>query len=420
MRNRITPLLLLTLCLCLAFPSTSAALSARGKSTLRNMQIALRNLQKDPKLFDGKQIVPGARLDRLENHKRVLISNINRAVRYWNRLSAADRADPEAKKAGAKLDEMMAYAKALEKAVKGASQASASADKACRDFEKEAMKSVDRQAMVGLVGLLGDKGKVTYGQVDHVKKAVEAAKAIAAFCAKPQYKDVGKTGCRWMKVGGRDRDPSAWCEAAAKYQELVKQGVMNFVAQQGRTAGAGDVKPDELAKRDGWLTFEGPVTYKGHLFFGEEAKKRLMDKLGPMFAAAGMDNLDDPSLWEAQKAQKDALRAKVDELAPTWKPYRTVGKDYGCGLAKRVIKKWHRKARIAKVGLRDKSWHIRKNALGVPLERTRQGIVFFKIPGEKWCQARSYILTETYKGGGRYQKANGVRIGYVRFQKGCK
>ena len=404
---------------CLA-PQSADALSPRGRGYLRNMQVAMRNVKKDLKLFDGKAIVAGASRSRLESLKRTIISNLNRALRYWNRLSAGDRRDAQVRKVGATIDERTHYAKALEKAMRSMGKASAAADKACRDFEKEAMKSVKRKRMVSLVWLLGDKGKVTYTTAEQVSETMAAAKKIAAFCAKPKYKGVGKVGCRWMKISGRDRDPSAWCEAAAKAKSLVAQGVMNFAAHKAKVGSRLGPDPDKLAKRDGWLMFEGPVTYKSHLYFGEAAKKRLLDKLGPMFKAAGMDGAKDPKLWASQKAAVDTLRAKVDELAPSWKPYRTVGKSYGCRHAKRIIKKWHRKARIKKVGLKYKKWNIRKNALKRPIDRSRQGVIIFKIPGEKWCQARSWVITEKYKGGGRYAKAKGVAIGYVRFQKGCR
>ena len=404
----------------IAAPQVAHALSPRGRSTLRNVKIALRGARKNLRLFDGKRILPGASINSVGIYKRTLFSNLNRATRYWNRLSPADRGTPEASKVGSRLFDLLAYAKALDRALKNARKAAAGADKTCRDFEKEAMGAVDRQAMLGLVWLLQDPGKVTYGNVNLVKKAVAAAKKIKSFCARPKYRNVGKTGCDWMKVRNRDRDPSAWCEAAAKYKSLVKRGVLNFVKQQGRISGGRDPKPRELKRQNGWLPWEGKVTYKSHLYFTEEAKKRLLAKLGPMFAAAEMTNVNNPSIWKRQTEKKAALRAKVDELAPTWGRYPTRGCNYGCRMAKRIIKRWHRKARITKVGLRDKTWHIRKSAIGIPVERTRQGVIIFRIPGEKWCQARSFVLTEPYRGHGRYRRARSVRIGYVRFQKRCK
>ena len=61
-----------------------------------------------------------------------------------------------------------------------------------------------------------------------------------------------------------------------------------------------------------------------------------------------------------------------------------------------------------------KAW---KNALGVPLYRDKVGWAVFKVKGDPFCQARSFSLSEPYKGGGRYQKDRSVSFGSVRWQK---
>ncbi len=76
----------------------------------------------------------------------------------------------------------------------------------------------------------------------------------------------------------------------------------------------------------------------------------------------------------------------------------------------------HSEAHVYATYLSRASWKIHRNSLGVILRRTLPGYVLFKLPADPFCQLRSYTLTESYAGGGTYQKAAGVRFGYIRFQ----
>jgi hypothetical protein len=347
------------------------------------------------------------------------MSNLNRAVRTFNRISAADRGDPAARKAGAQLNDLAKYLNALDKAYKGQAASGANSDNACRAFEKEAMTLENKKVMRSMVLLLKDPGAVQLPRASVVQQWKAVAMAVKAICAQPKYKDVGKVGCRWMKVSGRQRDPSAWCEAASTWKSLVQKAVMNRIKHHTKVFSNIGPSAETLAKREGYLHFEGPVTYKGQLNFGAEAKQKLLGKLKPLMDAAGINDMGNDRLFAKFTAAKDALRAKVDELAPTWKSRPKKGSDYSCAKARRKIKGWHPKAAIKKAYLSG-GWKNRKNALGVPLERSKSGIIIFKLRGEKWCQSRGYVVTETYKGGGRYQKASGVAVGYIRFQKACR
>ena len=110
------------------------------------------------------------------------------------------------------------------------------------------------------------------------------------------------------------------------------------------------------------------------------------------------------------------LRSDAERKAPTWKKPKSKGKDYSCSLAKKQLSRSKTKSTFKSSFLGRNSWKIRKNRLGVPLERTKPGYLFHKPKGQKWCQLTSYTLTEVYAGGGRYKKAKGVRFGFSRFQ----
>ncbi|MCK5800087.1 MAG: hypothetical protein KAI47_23010, partial [Deltaproteobacteria bacterium] len=370
----------------LTFPIQVEAISRRGASALRNVLMTLRNIKKDPKLFDGKSIVAGARMDRIKNYLARSQSNLNRAIRGYNRISAADRGDPAARQAGQQLNDLSKYFKALDKAFKNQSAAGAGADKTCREFEKEAMTLANRKVMRSMVLLLKDPGAVQLPRASIIQNWKAVAVAVKAICDKPEYKNVGKVGCRGMKLGKRQRDPSAWCEAAQTWKKLVQGAVMNRIKHHTKVFSNVGPNANKLQSSEGYMQFEGPVTYKEHMYFGKKAKAKVLGKLKPLLDAAGINSVGNAELFAKFKAAKDALRAKVDELAPTWKSKPNKGKDRSCAMAKRHIKRWHPRASIKKVYLRSAAWNIRKNALGVPLERSKPGIIIFKLPGEKWCQ----------------------------------
>jgi hypothetical protein len=397
-------------------------LSPAGLRAYRNANTALNNVSKDPALFDGKQLGPNARLDRCKNFVRTNKENLNRAVDNFNKIPASDRSAPEVKEMEKKIREMTEYLTAMDAAVQALEQGGKAADDQCRAFENEIMKPVDnRTVMSTLARALQDPAYVQYNRPEQITKALEVVKAVAAVCAKDAYKNVGKVGCNWMKVGGPDRDPSAWCAAAAKGTELVQQAVKAFVKAANERSAKQVMTPEELERGDGWLKYEEAVKFQDHLHFGDVLKAKLLAQFKPAFDAAGLQGADDPALFAGQVDAMDKLRAAVEKLAPTWKLPPAKSCNYGCDKAKTQIVKWYKSAASVSISLKKTimstgEWHITKNALGIPLERSMQGYVLFQVPGEKFCQLRPFTLTETYSGAGKYQKADGVRFGFVRFQ----
>ena len=135
-----------------------------------------------------------------------------------------------------------------------------------------------------------------------------------------------------------------------------------------------------------------------------------------LLTAAGVTDAE-TALWGEQKTRVDALRNEVEKTAGIWKTPEAKLQNYSSDLVKKQILKWHPKASVRQAFISRESWKIHKNALGVTLRRTMPGYVFFKLPEDPLCQLRSYTLTEQYVGAGKFQKAKGVRLGYVRFQK---
>ena len=140
-----------------------------------------------------------------------------------------------------------------------------------------------------------------------------------------------------------------------------------------------------------------------------------MGNVAEVLSAAGIEDSEE-ALWGEQKARLDTLRGEVEKTAGAWQSPAKKADNYSTALAAGQIKEWHGDAQVHDAYLSRDSWKIHKNALGVPDRRTLPGYVIFKLPDDPYCQLRSYTLTEQYAGGGTYQKAGGVRFGYVRFQ----
>ncbi len=61
-------------------------------------------------------------------------------------------------------------------------------------------------------------------------------------------------------------------------------------------------------------------------------------------------------------------------------------------------------------------WGIAKNEYDVPVNRTRWGVVLFKLPADKFCRQVTFSHTEEYQGGGSYVRGKDVVLDKLRFQ----
>jgi hypothetical protein len=110
----------------------------------------------------------------------------------------------------------------------------------------------------------------------------------------------------------------------------------------------------------------------------------------------------------------DELMAEVARLAPRW-TFPASPRDAAVeGMGRQQILKEYPKAAIRGAAMQDATFSIRKNRLGVPLERSKDGFVLYKMPEEKFCRQQAFQYTEPFTGAG-YQKPSGVKLNYVRY-----
>ncbi len=401
----------------------------------------------DQAIFDGQRFVQGVEFQKVSAYYAAFVDELNKAIAAWNKYSDADRASPDIQPIQAKLVAAINWGKAMNavypqleaeheaKAAAAQNQAKqqAALDKAgqaahhakCQAFAKGAVNNTPlRDPMHRMVDLLTNHYPYDLASVKSIDKHRAALTEVAGLCADPQFDEAFFARPCWFNERGpaddlRRNSPKHWCDAAAQRDSLLRQAAINHAAKLNERADSQGVGPDDLQRREGWLTSEQFITYLDVTTVTPEQKKARLAKLGPVLEAAGVTDIAALPIWAADEARKAAFKVRLDQLAPTWDLPANAGSDYSVALAKKIIKKAHPKAKGLTAWLSRATWHIDKNAAGIPTQRTKPGYALFQLPGEPWCQLWSYTLSEGYAGGGKYQKAQGVNLHSVRWQR-CK
>jgi hypothetical protein len=421
-------------------PRKPAPRSASGSGGLSDYQkkLVTKHLKKQEKaIFDGRNFVAGVPYPKIRNYYRSYVGGFGNAVGAWNKkIPASGKKTPDGQKMRNQLVSAKKWATAMKAAIgplekrynekirsQGQAQKrtqqkqqaqSATHKQACRVFLKKAMGPDNRGPMKRLIlqKLHNNQGIGTPAQV---KTHQQAAKRVTSVCNSIDRNALGSS-C-YYSIGGPEKFPRNWCAAAKNADKLIAAAALNSAKRNINIMGSAKVQtPERFLKNDGWLTYEGPVTFKEKLYFGAKAGGGGMKRTQKLLAAAGVKVSKD-ELWGGQKKNVDALRNEVVKTAGTWKIPAAKLKNYSSGLAKNGVLKWHPKAKVHAAFISRKSWKIHRNRLGVILRRTMPGYVIFKLKEDPLCQLRSYTLTEQYVGAGKFAKAAGVRLGYVRFQK---
>ncbi len=418
-------------------PSSGGGMTSYQKQSVTHY-LDGKNMRQDTTIFDGKNFVKGAAYQKVKQYYNGFIRDLNNANNKWNsNISPSAKGSADGKALLERLNDASEWARAMEaqypayekgqlaliqankdskaKAKKAAQADKAEHQKVCRSFMKQAMLPLNRDPITRLIQQLKHNNQ-KIGTPEQVETHAKVAAQVDSVCKGIDYAKLTSKPCYYV-INGPHNDPVNWCEAAAKSGELIKAAALNSAKQTISIVGTASIQsPKEFMDRDGWLTFEGKVTYKDKLFFSSHGRENVMGSVKSLLASVGVENAEE-TLWGEQKGRLDTLRKEVEKTAGTWKSPEEKAGNYSTKLARNQIQKMHPDAKIHKAYLSRASYKIHKNALGVPLRKTMPGYILFKLPDDPFCQLRSYTLTEQYEGGGKYQKASGVRIGYVRFQK---
>lgn len=394
-------------------------------------------MRKDTSIFDGERFVAGVPFEAFEQYYQGYMKNLEQAISAWERqISSSSKSTPDGQALMEQLNGSIEWANAMnaqyaatksdyqtqQQAEQAAQQQAATAaaqneeahKQQCRAFQDAAMKPLSRDPMIRLINQMLHQNS-GLGSVEGVEQHRQVASEVRGVCQAVDYDLIASAPCFYV-LGRPDHDPVHWCGAAAQADDLIRAAVLNQAQQTIEIVGSSTIQSvSEFHEREGWLTMEGPVTFNDKLFFSAHGREAVMENVGAVLLAAGIDDAEG-ALWGEQKARLDTLRAEVEKTAGTWQSPAKEADNYSTALAAEQILEWHGDAEVRDAYLSRESWKIHTNEIGVPDRRTLPGYVLFKLPDDPFCQLRSYTLTEQYAGGGTYQPAGGVRFGYVRFQ----
>lgn len=387
-----------TLLTLLLLSQAAWALSPAGTRGLRNVQTAIGSVQLLPELRQGP--IPGDKMQTAKNLLRDLDSAVSRGKGELDRLSDADRSDPQVAEALRKIEEFAAFRADLQQAIDGAASASAASDAQFRAFREET------RSFATVVGVFR---KGPGGSLEQVKAGVEELAKLDALCRSkyPGIRDDPKLSF------ALNIEPGTWCSVAARREELA------LATYQKATAGAlqpvlAQVKEakDKLAPNNGLLGVDD-LPYQ--LLQNRPAiKARMVERLKPLFDAAGQTMPAD--YFVALDAQLDAFAAEIERLAPTWKFEATHADAATEGGARKAFTEVYKGRSVVKTGLLYGHASIAKTPAGIPTERYRTGALLAKAPGT-WCEYRQFTAHEAYSGGGTYAPPR-YTFGAMRLQ-GC-
>ena len=211
--------------------------------------------------------------------------------------------------------------------------------------------------------------------------------------------------------------PTAWCQVAAQREALtarvatasVRQNLKLWVDQINDDAGA-------LERREGFSGLMGVMHELVHET--KPALAKLSTQYQGQFKAAGAEMPAD--LLAPAQAAVDAWWREARRLAPQWKyPAGLVADGAAEGRMKARLKQGMPDAKLLKSGLLYPEWKVYKNALGIPTERVRTGVMLYKSPlyPAGLCAQREWTLKDTWVGGGKWSPVSDyLSLGSVRLQ----
>lgn len=380
---------------------------------LGNIRIALKNVVPNARIFDGTKLVTRDHT-YAQHYLNNASSGFKRAITQFKRMTPADKDTPEAKKVWLEIRQKAKWLVGLQDALKAAKTQTKGGRQQCSDFDKAVM--APHRSTFGPILKLADKREGVLGDPNQIKRLLALGKRVAQTCAEPRWKDVGKHGCRTMKLT-KNTDPELWCAAAKDAKKHVATGVRNYVQRDLALAMRSAQTSRDLKQKQGWIDQEAVTSWTAQTSLTAEAKQQRMKRYQAVYAAAGMTWSENPAWFVPFGRYFKEREATLRSLAKTLPMPPSGGKSlYSTAIIKKRVKKAHPGAKVKKVVMSPKGWLISKFPTGVPDIRRAHGHIMYKVPGEPFCQVRSFYAREKYRGGGKYQRANDVRWGYVRFQ----
>jgi hypothetical protein len=393
------------------------------ESIERILKKASDNVNKD--LFDGKAVVSGANPADIRLYNDTMQGYFNNAANVWNGISKAGMASPRAQKLLPHLQNFEKYTQSLKLAITEFSKQQQSVQKqgnankleqqkTCINFRNQ-ISPQDRQELQSLVSLQRGSTLIFYQDVNEIEQSRQTIKRLKDICSKPELSDI-EHACLSLDPVNRPIEAD-YCKVPNHEVEILQQGAKNYAVKlMGMTGASKPFDSADFKKKEGWVSLEGAVTWDS-LSKSEKTSELLLKRVKPVFEAVGLNGADDIDALQKQNTKNAQMEDAIRQSAADWKTPGESCNGEPCKLAKRTIQKYYPNGDVVEVRQKQENWVIvEKEIQKIPDYRYRSGWVLVRVPGDPFCQLRSWTVEEKYSGGGSYQAQDDARIGYVRWQ----
>lgn len=286
--------------------------------------------------------------------------------------------------------------------------------------QRDALKSGLRHMIeIGVNGRLQSRGSIQEAAwLQEIDADLKAADALVAQCNNPEQMKVF-AAC-YTEVSGpeslthfyKENDPEAWCMVAPKMRSLlIEEAILTAQWRASTLSTASSV--ENRADSDGWVSSDSLTTFETQFTLNPQQRQTMIDPIKPIFEALGMD---DNAFEDAFAPLEESLKKQGNDVlanAPSIQRMKGPSTFYGVDLAKAQVQRALPGSQIV-TGSSYGEWSVTKNALGTPLYRDRNGWVMFQVPGDEYCQERSFHASEKWTGSG-YARDKSVSFSNVRW-----
>ncbi len=188
-----------------------------------------------------------------------------------------------------------------------------------------------------------------------------------------------------------------WCALAAKRSEIDKVARVFAAKSIDSFYEIERQFKETLDSREGFVN--GGVQML--IYEPEVWKRRQTEQMKPRFTELGVEMPADYFAGVEKKAAD--IKKIIDQTAPTRSftapPFQDAPAQ---AIARREFAKTYPGIQILKIGSDYATWKVYKNSIGIPTDRYKRGWALVKVPKRPYCQAKEWVVKQTYTGGGTF------------------
>ena len=228
-----------------------------------------------------------------------------------------------------------------------------------------------------------------------LKKGIAELAELDALC-KSKY--VGITNVpNTEQQNSAGQQYADWCAMAAKRDEIDKSARILAAKNIDLFYTIKRDLKESLASREGFIN----GTVQTLIYDRASWKQKAAAEAKPKFAELGVEMPAD--YFADVESEADEIKKTIDQTAPTRRFTQPQYQDAASqALAGREFSKMYPGIQVLKIGTDYATWKVYKNKIGIPTDQYKRGWALVKVPNRPYCQAKEWIVRQTYIGGGRF------------------